>query len=294
MNSSSEAIGARRRRDVRQPLTGIEITPLKERILVAAFLTPAIRGEQLAPLVANDTVRNRLLRNLYDHVFLDRIFPSRSPYCAPLYHIGRNGVLLAVAALARAGVEMSDEEVASAVRATSPSQLDHALAVADAYSAVVLRGCGCSFLPEAAVRFEYLARRGNSGKWTPKRFAPDGAFVLDMGGGVRSAAFFEADMGTISLQRFASAKIVSFSEVASSGLVEAKLGVPAAALAVATISEARLANLRATAERAGEGRVLLATLGEIAEHGLATRWRASGASERFTLADFIRKGGTGR
>ena len=283
----------RRPRDIRHPGSGIEITPLKERILAAALLCRAFRGDQLSPLVATAKVRNAILRNSYDHGYLDRSFPSLSPFCAPVYHVGRKGVPVAVAALAAEGTELSADDLAATVRKPPLTQLAHALAITDVYSALVLRGGPVrGFLPEAAVRIEYEARAGGSGTWRPRCFAPDGALIIAAPDGAESAMFLEVDMGTVAIERFR-AKCQSFAQVCTSGLADQRLGMPAPALAVATITGRRLSRLMAAACDSGARNVLLATLDDIRGDGPDTMWTASGSGDRTTIAEFVRKEGTG-
>jgi len=286
----------RRKRDVRCPVSRIEMTPLKERILAAVLVCRLATGDQLPPLGVTAKVRNEVLRALFDHGYLDRIFPTQSPFSSPVYHIGKKGVPIAVAALARRGIELSADELAATVRKPPLSQLDHALAIADVHSALVLRAredAATGFLPEAAVRIEYEARSAKSQKWQARCFAPDGGLIAAAAEGEEAAVFLEIDMCTVSLARFSS-KCETFSHVRSSGLAEKRLGMPADALAVVTISERRLESLRRVAEKSGGSGIILSTLSEIKERGVAAAWTESNTGRRGTLADHIERKGKQR
>jgi len=107
-NRSDTAV--RRSRTRPCPKTGISLTPRKSRIIVAAFLNRATRGDHYAALFSSVKTRNECLRLMFDHGYLQRSFPAASCFGAPVYHIGKAGVPVAVSALSEAGLELSSED----------------------------------------------------------------------------------------------------------------------------------------------------------------------------------------
>jgi len=156
---------------------GMRLTPRKVQVVVATFLTRAVRSDQYDPLFGTVKGRNKCLRQLVGNGYLDRAAVS-SRFAAPVYHIGRAGVPVALAAIAGQGTDLSDEEIRMLRRRPVLSQLDHTLRIVDVYGAFLLRGEGNSgvsvarFLPEQAVRFEYDVRVPGSAAWRQRCFAP--------------------------------------------------------------------------------------------------------------------------
>ena len=271
---------------------GMRLTPRKVQVVVATFLTRAVRSDQFDPLFGSVKGRNKCLRQLVGHGYLDRAAVSFR-FAASVYHIGRAGVPVALAAIAGQGTDLSDEEIRMLRRRPVLSQLEHTLRIVDVYGAFVLRGEGGSgvsvarFLPEQAVRFEYDVRIRGSAAWRQRCFAPDGAFVISAGEGVPAVVLFvEVDLATVPLTRFA-AKYGAFDHVVAGGLASARTGCANAAMAVVTVSEARLRRLRRLAEEAGCSRVVLTTFAEVERGGLSARWTEAGSGRPLTLRELL-------
>jgi len=276
------------------PVAGISITPRKVRIIVAAFLNRVARGENFDALFASVKTRNECLRLMFDHGYLNRSFPAASCFGAPVYHVGRAGVPVAVSALSKAGIELSSEDVKALSRRPALTQLDHALRASDVYAACCLCADDSAgvrvdrFLPEHLVRFDYEIRRPDTQKWQERRFAPDGAMVVSVGdaGSGLVALFLEIDLGTVDLLRFAK-KCQAFTHVSAAGLSVGRTGAEYAALAIVTTSEPRLARLRAVAEKQRCSPVLLTTFGEMERSGLSATWARAGSDGRVTIKEFL-------
>lgn len=271
---------------------GMRLTPRKVQIVVATFLTRAVRSDQYDPLFRSVKGRNKCLRQLIDHDYLDRASVS-SRFAAPLYHIGRAGVPTALAAIAAQGTELSDEEIRQLRRRPVLSQLEHTLRIGDVYGAFLLRDMGncrvsvTRFLPEQLVRFEYDVRVPGSGAWRQRCFAPDGAFVFASEEGSPSVVLFvEVDLATVPIARFA-AKYVAFEHVVAGGLAGERTGCAEAAMAVVTVSEARLERLRRLAEEVGCSRVVITTFAKIEQGGLSALWTEVGSGRLIALHELL-------
>jgi hypothetical protein len=283
---------ARRSRLRPSPNVGISLTPRKVRVIVAVFLNRAMRGDQLDCLFSSVKTRNESLRLMFDHGYLSRSFPAASHFGAPVYHVGKAGVPVAVSALAEAGLELTGEDVRALCRKPALTQLEHSLRISDVYAAFCLRdgyGVGVSireFLPEQLVRCDYEVRKPDTQKWHMRRFAPDGALVVSLEGGPSVVLFLEIDLGSVDLVRFAK-KCQAFQHVAGSGLATESTGTHAAALAVVTVSDARLARLRRIADEQGCPDALLSTLEEIRRMGRSARWSKAGSAGSLTLFEYL-------
>lgn len=143
----------------------------------------------------------RLLRRLYDHRYLDRVFPpvATSGAISPLYILDKRGIQL----LQQAGV--SDFTAVPGKR-LSALFLEHALAINN-FRIAFSQGCEARgwtvghWLTENEIKADY-DRVQVPGKKRPVALVPDGFFSVEVPNKGTTFFFLELDRGTMTLARF--------------------------------------------------------------------------------------------
>jgi len=271
------------------------MTERKVRMIVAAFLLGAVRSDQYDALFSSSKGRNKCIRQLCAHRFLERAHRTSSRFAAPVYHLGRAGLPVAIADLAAIGFELSPEQLRSVLRRPPYSRFDHAVGVGAVYWAFCdpSKESAARFIPEPAVRFDFDIRVAGTDRWRRRRFAPDAALVVPAGPDGPSLVFVEVDMATVPLARFAE-KYRAFRHVVEGRLAAERFECPSPVFAIVTSSNARLDRLAKLArQETGDATVVLTTLDNIGVGGDQAVWLDVRAGSHDVLASIMeRAGGT--
>lgn len=270
------------------PAAGLTLTARDEALLTALFLNRVMTRGQVQALFFSSVPRcNARLRQLFDWGYLSRAYLPTAPFGSQaLYSAGR-------AALPVIGEALS--------------LLEHALAAGDVYLAVQKALAACPsvrlehWLPERFCCHEFEIRRtdaaGGSGRWRKQIFRPDAFLRLVRADDARNCflddarnCFLEVDRGHTSSRQFLG-KIRTHGRFHQSGLFAEVFGWDDFQTLVVTTGDRRADNLRALAEREGDGFFRFTTSAAVERAGfLAPIWRSPFRPDERGLFDEDRRG----
>lgn len=269
-----------------QAEAGMRLEERDEQLLCDLFLNRFMSREQIQALYFTSLVRcNARLRQLFDHHFVARYYPSVSPFGAQaIYSVGKAALPLISR---RLEIDLP-EVVRHYKRGKTPTFIEHTLAIVDVW--IALRTAVAqredveleSWVPEMLCRHEWEIRSANGGRWTKESFKPDAFFRLAQGG--KYASFFvEVDLGHTSSRQFLG-KLMTHKRYLESGLFEQTYGAGEFKTLVVTTGERRLKNLRALVEEHASRLFWFTTFQQIQEQGaLSPVWSVPEQRELLAL-----------
>ena len=243
----------RRRPDARtrQPYR-MRITDNDLRIVRLVYDLRLLSQSQLERLLGRSaSTVQRLLRRLYDHRYLERVFlPVAHFGSSPaLYILDQQGVEL----LRRQGTEDFSTQPS---RSLSPMFLEHTLAINDFRIAATqaVEQCGwhiTTWLTEGEIKADYDRVRIPSQRGTVA-LVPDGYFSICVPGRGTTHFFLELDRGTMTLQRFRD-KVAAYVTYYKTGAYSKRYGAQGFRVltVVAGASDRRVNNLADASSQVG-------------------------------------------
>jgi hypothetical protein len=246
----------RRKRDQRDPQPPpMRLTERDKAIIETVYQYRVLRQDQVQALFfGSQTATQRRLALLYHHGFLARQFLLarggilNSP---TLYLLDRRGEELL---RAERGID-DDVNWNPSHNRVSSDFLEHALAINDVRVAITLACRQPDFEvlewhSETHLKQDYDYARLR-GRGRPVAVVPDSYFALRTPRG-KAHFFLELDRGTMTTKRFQT-KVDAFIAYYQSGGYEKRYGTRSLRVLTVTLSEARLASLKAVTEAAGGG-----------------------------------------
>ncbi len=234
-------------------------------LLAEIYYHRAMSRSQVQELYFGSVARcNSRLRQLFDHGYLSRHYPSAARYGAEaVYTLGPAGIPVVAGSTGLDPAEVRRQ-------CGRPTYMEHTLEVVEFYLAARRASASSGtvaierWLPEIRCRHEYRIRLKGQSQWAKEVFKPDGFVRLTRtrGGATEDFSYFiEIDLGHTSSRQFGR-KIDSYSRYRDTGMFTERYSSSAFQTLVITTGQARLRNLVTLAEDCGAADMRITTLSD--------------------------------